>query len=184
MQYRLIDWKAFVTVGMILLSLATLSYGPSVSAAGHSVTRITLDPPTPNVLTHNQRVTISFSYATTQPGGVRIFARPLRGERPRPATPLAERGYLQPGAARALNSLPSHRVLSRWTRFEFRCGMPARPRFSSRFSCRCITSTVSRRERTRTQRTTQQGIPPDPRQHASHHRRMISAVLLVSGAGG
>lgn len=79
MRYRLIDWKAFITVGMVLLSLATLSYGPSVSAAGHSVTKVSLNPPTPNVLVHNQDVTVSFSYATTQPGGVRIFARPMVG---------------------------------------------------------------------------------------------------------
>ncbi|HMF55875.1 MAG TPA: hypothetical protein VK619_05920, partial [Pyrinomonadaceae bacterium] len=91
MRYRLNNWKAFVAAGMILLSLATLSFGPSVSAAGHSVTRITLDPPTPNVLVHNQKVTISFSYATIQPGGVRIFARPFTGGA---ATP----GYAASGA--------------------------------------------------------------------------------------
>jgi hypothetical protein len=55
--------------------MATLSYAPIVTAAGHSVTKFTLDPPTPNVLVHNQRVTLSFSYSTTQPVGVLIFAR-------------------------------------------------------------------------------------------------------------
>lgn len=92
MRYRLINWKAFVTTAMIVLSLATLSYGPSVLAAGHSVTNVTLNPPTPNILVHNQNVTVSFSYATTQPGGVRIFARPFAGGSPAP-------GYAASGAA-------------------------------------------------------------------------------------
>ncbi|MBC8028909.1 MAG: hypothetical protein H7Z16_02265 [Pyrinomonadaceae bacterium] len=79
MNYRETSWKAFFVTGIILLSLAALSFGTSAVAAGHSVTNITLDPPTPNILVHNQKVTISFSYATTQPGGVRIFARPFTG---------------------------------------------------------------------------------------------------------
>ena len=91
MRYGLINWKTFFTVGIILLSLATLSYGPSVSAAGHSVTKVTLNPPTPNLLVHNQDVTVSFSYATTQPGGVRIFARPFAGASAAP-------GYAASGA--------------------------------------------------------------------------------------
>ena len=91
MRYRLIDWKTFITVGVTLLSLATLSAGPNVSAAGHSVTKVTLNPPTPNVLVHNQNVTVSFSYATTEPGGVRIFARPFVGASPAP-------GYAASGA--------------------------------------------------------------------------------------
>ena len=84
MRHRLINWKTFTTVGMILLSLMSLSYGPIVSAAGHSVTKVTLNPPTPNILLHNQNVTVSFSYATTEPGGVRIFARPFVGASPAP----------------------------------------------------------------------------------------------------
>ena len=72
MRHRLIKWKTFATAAIILLSL-------SVPAAAHSVSRITLTPPTPNILVHGQRVTISFSYATTQAGGVRIFARPFTG---------------------------------------------------------------------------------------------------------
>ena len=91
MRYRSITWKTVITLGMILLSLASLSNAPIVSAAGHSVTKITLDPPTPNVLVHNQNVTVSFSYATTEPGGVRIFARPLVGTSPAP-------GYAASGA--------------------------------------------------------------------------------------
>jgi len=77
MRYRLINWKAFVTASVILTLLATLSYAPGVGAAGHSVTNITLNPRTPHFLVHNQRVTVSFSYSTTQPGGVHIYARPF-----------------------------------------------------------------------------------------------------------
>lgn len=77
MRQRLHRWKAFIAAGIFLMALATLSDVPSATAAGHSVTKITLDPPTPNILLNNQRVTISFSYATTQPGGVQIFARPF-----------------------------------------------------------------------------------------------------------
>lgn len=79
MRYKLTNWKTFIMAAMLLLALAIVFEGPSVSAAGHSVTRITLSPPTPNILLHGQRVTISFSYATTQAGGVRIFARPFTG---------------------------------------------------------------------------------------------------------
>ena len=34
---------------------------------------------TPNVLKHGQKVSLSFKYKATNPGGVRIFARPLTG---------------------------------------------------------------------------------------------------------
>lgn len=84
MRYRLTHWKTLGAAAMILLALASLSYVPGVAAAGHSVTKVTFNPPTPNILLHNQRVTLSFSYATTQPGGVRIFARPFVGNSPAP----------------------------------------------------------------------------------------------------
>lgn len=79
MRNKLINWKAIGAAVMIMLLLVTFSYAPSVTAAGHSVTKVKLDPPTPNVVLHGQNVTVSFSYATTQPGGVRIFARPFVG---------------------------------------------------------------------------------------------------------
>ena len=84
MQSRLINMKVIVTTAILLMALASLSYGPSAVAAGHSVTNITLNPPTPNVLVHNQSVTVSFRYATTQAGGVRIFVRPMAGGSPAP----------------------------------------------------------------------------------------------------
>jgi hypothetical protein len=71
--------KTFITASVLVLLLVTLAYGPSVSAAGHSVTRVTFNPTTPNVMVHGQDVAVSFNYATTQPGGVRIFVRPFSG---------------------------------------------------------------------------------------------------------
>ena len=41
------------------------------------MTQIALTPRTPNVLQLNDQVTFSFSYNTTEAGGVRIFARPF-----------------------------------------------------------------------------------------------------------
>lgn len=71
------NWKLLVTAATTLLLLATLSYGQGARAPRHSITNITLNPPTPNVLLHNQRVTVSFSYRTTEPGGVRIGVAPF-----------------------------------------------------------------------------------------------------------
>jgi hypothetical protein len=53
--------------------------GPqSVDAPGdHLVTNISLGPDTPNILRFGQDVNITFSYSTTDPGGVYIFARPF-----------------------------------------------------------------------------------------------------------
>ena len=52
--------------------------GPAISA-DHLVTQISLGPRTPNILQDNDSITISFSYSTTEAGGVRIFARPFTG---------------------------------------------------------------------------------------------------------
>lgn len=91
MRDKLLDWKTFFTAVVILLLLVTLAYGPSASAAGHSVTKVTLNPATPNLMVHGQDVIVSFSYTTAQPGGVRIFARPFSGTSPSP-------GYSASGA--------------------------------------------------------------------------------------
>lgn len=85
MRYDLIHRKAFViTVCMLLLTLGALSATPSAMAAGHSVTNISFNPSTPNLLVNNKDVKVSFSYATAQAGGVRIFARPFVGNAPAP----------------------------------------------------------------------------------------------------
>src|SRR5215216_1684159 len=52
---------------------------PQAVSADHLVTQIRLAPRTPNILLFNQNVTVSFSYNSTEPGGVRIFARPVTG---------------------------------------------------------------------------------------------------------
>lgn len=80
MRYDLIHRKAFtITVCVLLLTLGALSATPSAMAAGHSVTNISFNPSTPNILVNNKDVKVSFSYATTQAGGVRIHARPFVG---------------------------------------------------------------------------------------------------------
>ena len=45
--------------------------------AAHSVTQIGMSPLSPNVLKFGQQITVNFSYDTTEPGGVRIWARPM-----------------------------------------------------------------------------------------------------------
>ena len=62
---------------IILLSAAALLRGSPVLAAGNSVTRVALTPPTPNILLNGQQVTVSFTYASNQQ--VLIFARPFTG---------------------------------------------------------------------------------------------------------
>jgi hypothetical protein len=62
---------------IVLLSTVALLLGSSVLAAGNSVTRVTLNPPNPNILLNNQKVTVSFTYASNQQ--VLIFARPFVG---------------------------------------------------------------------------------------------------------
>jgi hypothetical protein len=54
-------------------------HAPQAVSAAHLVTQINFAPRTPNLLTFNQNVTISFAYNTTEAGGVRIFARPFTG---------------------------------------------------------------------------------------------------------
>ncbi len=52
---------------------------PNVVAApgDHLVTNIDLTPDTPNILRFSESVNITFDYSTTEPSGVRIFARPF-----------------------------------------------------------------------------------------------------------
>jgi hypothetical protein len=45
----------------------------------HAIYDIKLDPDTPASLVFGQNVNIKFNYTTNQPGGVRIFARPMTG---------------------------------------------------------------------------------------------------------
>jgi hypothetical protein len=45
--------------------------------AGHSITNIVITPPSPNGLLNGENVDITFDYYTSEPSGVRIFARPF-----------------------------------------------------------------------------------------------------------
>jgi hypothetical protein len=51
----------------------------AAAKADNSVTLLALYPPTNSTVANNQMVKVSFSYATTWPGGVRIYVRPLVG---------------------------------------------------------------------------------------------------------
>ena len=47
--------------------------------SGHAIFDIALTPATPSSVQFNQDVSVSFSYRTTEAGGVRIFPRPMTG---------------------------------------------------------------------------------------------------------
>ncbi len=47
--------------------------------AAHAIRNIVVSPASPRCMRFNENVTISFDYTTTEPGGVRIFARPFSG---------------------------------------------------------------------------------------------------------
>jgi hypothetical protein len=64
----------------------------------HSITNIVLSPPSPATLMPNDYVNITFNYATTEAGGVRIFARPYTNGSLTPgylahSSPLYPSGY-------------------------------------------------------------------------------------------
>ena len=56
----------------------------TAGSKAHSVNLIGLDPPANSVLANKQSVKVSFSYATTEPGGVRILVTPFVGTSPAP----------------------------------------------------------------------------------------------------
>jgi hypothetical protein len=74
---QIIKSKVVIIAGTLLLILITLASMSKKAQTENSVTMITLDPQTPNILLNDQYVNISFSYTTTQAGGVRIYARPF-----------------------------------------------------------------------------------------------------------
>ena len=68
----------WLLIAMVLSAAVVLLVAPAGAlAADNLVTQIALTPRTPNVLQLNDQVTFSFSYNTTEAGGVRIFARPF-----------------------------------------------------------------------------------------------------------
>lgn len=78
-----------LTPGLMLLSLILALLLPAgisaqkalaaPTASDHLITNIVLTPLTPNVLAVGENVNLTFDYQTTEPGGVRIFARPYTG---------------------------------------------------------------------------------------------------------
>lgn len=88
----------FVMAGTGMLASCGGGGGSSSgSHANHTVTITNLNPASPGFLSLNQDVTISFSYTTTEAGGVRIFIRPFTGGALTPAyaaaiTPLYPTG--------------------------------------------------------------------------------------------
>lgn len=85
MKQRIIKSKVFIAAGIVLLALTTLSFVHGVMAPGNSVTKINLNPRTPNILLNGQKVMIEFSYTTNEAAGVRIFARPFTAGSPSPS---------------------------------------------------------------------------------------------------
>jgi hypothetical protein len=97
-RIRSIAWRAtscLVLLALVIAPAASISAsaapagqgaGPdSPAAAGdHLVTNLSLSPDSPNILRDNQNVTISFSYSTTEVGGVLIFVRPFTNGAPSP----------------------------------------------------------------------------------------------------
>lgn len=78
---RLLPMKKAL-LAFVLLALLALVLAPAVASAAaavHVVTGIALTPKTPNVMKLNQSVTLSFTYVSPEPTGVRIFARPMTG---------------------------------------------------------------------------------------------------------
>lgn len=82
MLQRIIKSNLFAMAGIILLAFTTVSNGTRITTPGNSVTKISLNPGTPNILLNNQKVIITFSYATTEAAGVRIYARPITAGAP------------------------------------------------------------------------------------------------------
>ena len=89
-QFTSTIWR--ITIYLLLFTLVIAPLAGSVRAApesqetdpnvvaapgDHLVTNIDLTPDTPNILRFNESVNITFDYSTTEPSGVRIFARPF-----------------------------------------------------------------------------------------------------------
>jgi len=106
---RFTTWRPIVPLALILLLLSAAVALPARAAPGaqvaepaaagdHLVTNIVLGPDTPNILPNGQDVTVTFSYSTTEPGGVRIFIRPFTDGAPTPGY-LADPSPVYPQSA-------------------------------------------------------------------------------------
>jgi hypothetical protein len=52
----------------------------AIPSTQHLVSSVVMTPDTPNFVAFNENVSFTFSYRTTEPGGVRIFIRPLTND--------------------------------------------------------------------------------------------------------
>jgi len=89
---------------IIFLSAVALLLGSSV-LANTTVTKVTLNPPNPNILLNNQQVTVSFTYASNQQ--VLIFARPFAGANPAPNHAASGSPTLKPPGGPGRSHSPS-----------------------------------------------------------------------------
>jgi len=72
--------RTFLTLA--LAALLTLALTPAIASAApavHVTTHFKLTPGTPNVMKLDQRVSVTCTYVSPEPTGVRIFMRPMTG---------------------------------------------------------------------------------------------------------
>ena len=90
-------WNASGTT-LLFETFIPVSY--QFKSAAQVVSKIRLTA-TPNVLKHGQKVSVSFRYKATTPGGVRIFARPISGAALTPHYAAHASKLYRPAAGRA-----------------------------------------------------------------------------------
>ncbi|MEW6216764.1 MAG: PKD domain-containing protein, partial [Candidatus Bipolaricaulota bacterium] len=78
-SYHIPAWSAVLPAGANMMIRAVVSVERGYPFAMHSITNIRFDPPSPATLEFNDRVTFTFDYTTTEPGGVYIWGTPFTG---------------------------------------------------------------------------------------------------------
>jgi hypothetical protein len=78
-SYHIPAWSAVLPAGANMMIRAVVSVERGYPLAMHSITNIRFDPPSPATLEFNDRVTFTFDYTTTEPGGVYIWGTPFTG---------------------------------------------------------------------------------------------------------
>jgi hypothetical protein len=79
---------AKAVAGKTAVNTANAAQGSQKAAPAHSISLIALEPPPNSVLANHQRVKVSFSYVTTERGGVRVVLAPMAGGSPAPNNAL------------------------------------------------------------------------------------------------
>src|SRR5262245_19956808 len=65
------------TITIALAAVVLLFQGSAIGQSPNIVREVTMSPSTPNIIRFGDTVWVSFHYDTTEPGGVRIWARPI-----------------------------------------------------------------------------------------------------------